>query len=75
MNKGLITKSEGDGINEVYISLSDKGRTAYEGHRQLHESLYIKMNALTEQMSEETRKAVFNMISVIDEELCRLEIE
>ena len=75
MNKGLITKSEGDGINEVYISLSDKGITAYEGHRQLHESLFIKMNALTEQMSKETQKAVFDMISVIDEELTRLELE
>lgn len=75
MNKGLITKAEGDGINEVYISLSDKGRTAYEGHRRLHESLYKKMNVLTDQMSEETREAVFEMISVIDDELTRLELE
>ena len=75
MNKGLITKAEGDGINEVYISLSDKGRTAYEGHRRLHESLFKKMNVLTDQMSEETREAVFEMISVIDDELTRLELE
>ena len=75
MNKGLVSKSEGDGINEVYISLSDKGRTAYQGHKQLHESLLTKMNALTEEMSDETWKAVFDMISVIDEELKRLELE
>ena len=33
------------------------------------------MNVLTDQMSEETREAVFEMISVIDDELTRLELE
>jgi DNA-binding MarR family transcriptional regulator len=75
MNKGLVTKSEGDGINEVYISLSDKGRTAYLGHKKLHESLLIKMNELTDQMSDETQKAICDMIRMIDDELSRLELE
>jgi DNA-binding MarR family transcriptional regulator len=75
MNKGLVTKSEGDGINEVYISLSDKGRTAYLGHKKLHEALLIKMNELTDQMSDETQKAICDMIRMIDDELSRLELE
>ena len=75
MGKGLVTKSDGDGINEVYISLSDKGRTAYLGHKKLHESLLKRMNTLTEQMSEETQKAICEMIGVIDNELSRLELE
>ena len=75
MTKGLVTKSEGDGINEVYISLSDKGRTAYQGHRKLHESLISKMDALTSQMNDETKNALNEMISAIDEELNRLENE
>ena len=73
--KELITKSEGDGINEVYISLSDKGKKAFLGHQKMHEPLITKMSRLNEEMDDKTKTAVFKMINAIDEELMRLENE
>ena len=73
--KELITKSEGDGINEVYISLSEKGKKAFFGHRKMHEPLITKMNRITDEMDDNTRAVIFKMISAIDEELMRLENE
>lgn len=73
MKKGLIRKSEGDGINEVYISLTESGKTAYEGHRKLHERLENRIDKLTGKMDEKTKAAIEDMIKVIDEELKRLE--
>lgn len=73
MKKGLVTKSEGDGINEVYILLSDKGKKAYEEHLKLHEPLIKKMNMLTKNMDEDVKKTINEIISSIDDELTRLE--
>ena len=73
MKKGMISKSEGDGINEVYISLTEKGKTAYKGHKKLHENLIKKMNVLTNKMDEKTKAAIEEIINVIDDELTRLE--
>ena len=74
-NKGMIEKSEGDGINEVYISLSKKGEKAYQGHLKMHEPLITKMNSLTENMDKKVKKALYEIIDAIDEELIRLEGE
>ena len=73
MKKGMVTKSEGDGVNEVYLSLSEKGKIAYHGHRKLHERLIKRLNKLTASMDEKTMTAIDEVIHAIDDELARLE--
>jgi DNA-binding MarR family transcriptional regulator len=73
MKKGLIEKSEGDGINEVYLSLTALGKKAYRGHKKLHEPLNKKMLEISESMDLKTKRKLEEMFAVIEDELSRLE--
>lgn len=54
LDKGLITKSKLQGNKkEVVFGLTDKGRTAYIGHKKF---------------SQETFKPIFNILSKLDKE-------
>ena len=52
IKKGLIKKSKGSGLNEIFLSLTDKGKTAYEGHCRLHEDLLKRLDNLLDETNE-----------------------
>ena len=75
MQKGLIEKSDGEGLNELIISLTEKGRTAYFGHQKLHKELIEKMNALSSGIDGTTMSTIRAILTAINDELTRLEEE
>ena len=75
IEKKLIKKEEGKGINEVYLSLTQEGMTAYNGHCQLHEHMFSRMNKLIGDMDETTQEAIQNLIAELFNELTRMEKE
>ena len=75
MQKGLIEKSDGEGLNELIISLTEKGRTAYFGHQKLHKQLIEKINALSSGIDGTTMSTIRAILTAINDELTRLEEE
>ncbi len=75
LKKGLICKTDGEGLNEIYISLTDKGKTAYYGHQRLHEPMIKKMNELSDNIDETTMNIIKTILMTINDELSRLEVE
>lgn len=73
IDKNLIQKKNGKGINEVYLSLTDEGIDAYHGHRKLHEHMHSKINKLIDEMDDTTKEALNNFICELNNELTRLE--
>lgn len=73
IKKNLISKEDGDGLNEVYLILTDKGMTAYQAHIKLHEPMVNKVNSLFEKMDESSKNSIINLINEISSELSRLE--
>ena len=73
IKKNLISKEDGDGLNEVYLILTDKGMTAYQAHIKLHEPMVNKVNSLFEKMDESSKNSILNLINEISSELSRLE--
>ena len=73
IDKNLIQKTNGKGINEVYLSLTKEGKTAYHGHNKLHEHMLSKMNKLIDKMDDTTRESLKNFICALNDELIRLE--
>ncbi len=71
--KGLIDKSEGSGINEVYISLTEKGLVAYEEHKKLHSVMSNRLSTLFEEIDDKSRDNILGLMHIIDEELTRME--
>ena len=73
IKKGLIKKSKGSGVNEIILTLTDKGITAYEGHCSMHGNLIMKLNKLLDETNEPVKETILNIISVIDSELDAME--
>ena len=73
--KGLVEKTEGDGINEIYIILTPKGMLAYEGHKSLHKKMNSRMETFFRKLDDHSKEEIFNLIQIIDEELSRMEEE
>lgn len=71
--KGLIDKSVGSGINEVYISLTKKGLVAYEEHKKLHNVMNSRLSAFFEGIDDNSRDNIIGLMHIIDEELTRME--
>ncbi|MBP5415794.1 MAG: winged helix-turn-helix transcriptional regulator [Lachnospiraceae bacterium] len=71
--KDMIIKTAGDGINEVQLSLSEKGRKAYEGHIKLHQSMNKRLNTMITKMDAKTKDEIKSILDVLDEELSRME--
>jgi DNA-binding MarR family transcriptional regulator len=71
--KEMIFKTAGDGINEVLLSLSEKGRIAYEGHIKLHQGLNKRINAIIAKIDAGTKDEIKSILDVLDEELSRME--
>ena len=73
IDKKLIRKQDGKGINEVYLSLTKDGINAYHGHQKLHERMHSKMNKLIDEMDDTTKESIINFIRELNDELTRLE--
>ena len=73
IKKNLISKKDGDGLNEVYLILTDKGITAYQAHIKLHEPMVNKLNSLFDNLDESSKKAILDLIGELNLELNRLE--
>ena len=73
IDKKLIRKQDGKGINEVYLSLTKDGINAYHGHQKLHEHMHSKMNKLIDEMDDTTKESIINFIRELNDELTRLE--
>lgn len=67
--KGLINKSAGSGINEVYLHLTEKGKTAYEGHKKLHEHMNDRITAMTAGMDDNAKEEIRKLLAALEEEL------
>lgn len=73
IKKGLIVKGDQAGYNEVNISLTDKGKTAYKEHRRLHKDMHTEIDAVIKDLDDNTLNQIVRLISAIDNELNRLE--
>ena len=75
LDKGLIVKQSSHATNEVFITLTEKGETAFETHKKIHNKMYKEIDNITYTLSVEARNAVFRLIETITNELTRLEEE
>ena len=75
IKKGLISRSKGTGVNEVFLTLTDKGQTAYHGHRKMHENLTNKLNSILNETNEPVKETILKIISVINSELENMETD
>lgn len=75
IKKGLISRSKGIGVNEVFLTLTDKGQTAYHGHRKMHENLTNKLNSILNETNEPVKETILKIISVINSELKNMETD
>ena len=75
IKKGLISRSKGTGVNEVFLTLTDKGQTAYHGHRKMHENLTNKLNSILNETNEPVKETILKIISVINSELKNMEMD
>lgn len=71
--KDMILKADGAGINEVWLSLSEKGKKAYKGHMELHRSLKERLNKMIDKMDAKTKKEIKSILDALDEELSKME--
>lgn len=73
VDKGLVCKSVSpDSDREIVITLSEKGRQAYEGHRQMHRQSKQKMNSIVEKMNPELLKEALIYMERFEESLDQL---
>lgn len=64
VKKGYVVRQRGsEDRRVVYISLSDKGRKAYDHHKRFHEQM---INAVTEKLTEEELKVLVEMLTKLD---------
>ncbi len=75
LDKGLIVKQSSRVTNEVFITLTEKGKTAFETHKKIHNKMYSEIDNITSTLSSETRNTIFQLIETINSELTRLEEE
>ena len=70
LDKDLIIKDTSKSkSNEVFISLSEKGKKVYGYHREKHKDMIEKINMLIEELSPESVVAIEKLIDIIDKSL------
>lgn len=70
LEKNLIEKApSNEKSNEIFISLTDKGRIVYSYHRGMHEDMLRKIDLVLCDIPDEGKKALDKIIQVIDESL------
>lgn len=55
--------------NEVYISLTEKGKTVFDFHREMHRAMRERVDAELSELTPESRKAIDNIVSILEESL------
>ena len=70
VSKNLIVKKvSAVKANEVYISLTEKGRTVFDCHREMHRSMRDRIDAELSALTPESREAIDNIVRILEESL------
>ena len=70
LDKNLIEKIPSkERNNEVFISLTEAGRTVYFYHQDMHKDMLDKIDGILNDLSDEGKNALNAIIQVIDESL------
>lgn len=70
LKKGLIQKTPIiDKPNTALISLTEQGKDVFTEHRKLHEQMIYRINSVLYTSSDETKKKLSEILSIIDNEL------
>ena len=70
LEKDLITKIPSkEKVNEVLISLTEKGRIVYSYHQDMHKEMLSKIDEILCELSEEGKLALNKIIQVIEESI------
>lgn len=70
LEKKLIEKApSNEKSNEIFISLTDRGRIVYSYHRGMHEDMLRKIDLVLCDIPDEGKNALDKIIQVIDESL------
>ncbi len=73
LEKKLIIKIPStEKINEVLISLTDKGRIVYSYHQNMHEKMLESVDSILCNLSDEGKIALEQIIQIIDKSLDEL---
>lgn len=64
VKKGYVTRTRGNEDRRVvYISLSDKGKVAYQHHKDFHKAM---VNSIMEELDASEKKALMNALTKLD---------
>lgn len=70
LKKSLINKIPSiEKNNEVFISLTDKGRVVYSYHQNIHKKMMERIDSIICDLSEKEKTALAHIVQVIDESL------
>lgn len=70
LEKELIMKEASiEKTNEVFISLSEKGKVVFSYHRGMHENMMKKVDSLLKDLSPESVSAIDKVFQVIEQSL------
>ena len=73
LEKNLITKvASKEKVNEVFISLTDKGKVVYAYHRNMHEKMLCKIDLILSDLPEESKNAMNKILQAIEDSLDEL---
>lgn len=73
MNKAMIHKNPSpERGNEVYISLSEKGKTVFDYHRKMHSDMLEQIYAEIAKLPPESVETVNKIIAIIDGSLDKI---
>ena len=73
LEKNLITKvASKEKVNEVFISLTDKGKVVYAYHRNIHEKMLCKIDLILSNLPEESKNAMNKILQAIEDSLDEL---
>ncbi len=68
--KGMIEKNDSsERSNEVFITLTEKGKTAFEYHRNMHSRMMKKIDSIINELPDESIMAMQRIMTSIDEAL------
>lgn len=70
LDKNLIEKIPSkERNNEVFISLTETGRTVYSYHQDMHKDMLDKIDGILNELPDEGKNALDKIIQVIDKSL------
>ena len=73
LEKNLITKMPSKKkVNEVFISLTDKGKVVYAYHRNMHEEMISKIDLILSDLPKESKTAINKIMQAIEDSLDEL---